>query len=189
MRIISGLHKGRKIIAPKKLPVRPTTDMAKEGLFNILNNRIKFKNQKVLDLFAGSGNISYEFCSRGAGPITAVDKNYECIKFIKKTAQELELDITPIKSDVYKFIEKSPGTFDLIFADPPYNFSQEEFQKIAYIVFERKILSPSGILVIEHSKHTDLSNTPNFNHSRKYGNSVFSFFEESDADGHPNRNN
>ena len=171
------------------MPVRPTTDMAKEGLFNILNNLVKFKDLKVLDLFAGSGNISYEFCSRGAGPVTAVDENFECIKFIKKTATELELDLTPFKSDVYKFLNKTPGLFDVIFADPPYNFNEKEFQKIAYIVFERKILSASGILIIEHSKHTDLSHTPNFKSSRRYGNSVFSFFEESVADGSTTKNN
>lgn len=176
MRIISGRHKGRKITAPHKLPVRPTTDMAKEALFNILNNRFHFQELEVVDLFAGSGNISYEFGSRGAGPITSVDENYECIKFIKKTALELELNIIPIKSDVFKYLEKVPVKADVIFADPPYNFEEEEFKKIIELVFENDCLKKGGTLVVEHSKHTILTSLPNFNESRKYGNSVFSFF-------------
>ncbi|MGM1057327.1 MAG: RsmD family RNA methyltransferase [Bacteroidota bacterium] len=176
MRIISGHHKGRRITAPKQLPIRPTTDMAKEGLFNIINNRFHFKGLKVLDLFSGSGNISYEFGSRGAGPIIAVDANIECVKFIKKTATELELDINPIKSDVFKYLEKAPVTADLVFADPPYDLEEEQFNKIVQLVMERDILNPKGILIIEHSKHTKLASLENYSESRKYGNSVFSFF-------------
>lgn len=177
MRIISGLHKGRRITAPRNLPIRPTTDMAKEGLFNIVNNRIHFKNLKVLDLFSGSGNISYEFGSRGAGPIIAVDENFECVKFIKKTALDLDLDITPVKSDVFKYLEKAPVKADLIFADPPYDFEEAEFLKIVDIVMEREIIGEKGMLIIEHSKHTKLENSDFFTESRKYGNSVFSFFK------------
>lgn len=178
MRIISGQYKGKKITAPKKLPVRPTTDMAKEGLFNILNNRYNFKNLKVLDLFSGSGNISYEFASRGAGPITAVDENFDCVKFIKKTATELDLGITPIKSDVFKFLEKSGVKSEVVFADPPYGFDDLQFKKIAELVFEKSILLDEGVLIIEHSKHTKLSELGHFRESRRYGNSVFSFFSE-----------
>lgn len=176
MRIISGKHRGKKIIAPKKLPVRPTTDMAKEALFNILNNQYHFNGLKVLDLFAGSGNISYEFASRGAGPITSVDENFECIKFIQKTAGELEADINPIKSDVFKYLEKAPVKSDVVFADPPYNFDEQQFQKIVELVFEKDILTEGGTLIVEHSKHTKLDILPNFKEGRKYGNSVFSFF-------------
>lgn len=176
MRIISGLHKGRRITAPKQLPIRPTTDMAKEGLFNIINNRFHFKGLKVLDLFSGSGNISYEFASRGAGPIIAVDANVDCVKFIKKTAAELELDINPIKSDVFKYLEKAPVKADLVFADPPYDLEEDQFNKIVLLVMEKNILNPKGILIIEHSKHTKLSSLENYSESRKYGNSVFSFF-------------
>lgn len=176
MRIISGRHKGRKITAPNKLPVRPTTDMAKEALFNILNNKFHFHDLKVVDLFAGSGNISYEFGSRGAGPVISVDENIECIKFIKKTALELELDITPIKSDVFKYLEKAPVKADVIFADPPYDLEEEQFGKIVELVFEKNCLTEGGTLVLEHSKHTKLSSLRYFDESRKYGNSVFSFF-------------
>ena len=105
MRIISGKYKGRKLVAPKKLPVRPTTDMAKEALFNILNNRYYFDEISVLDLFAGTGNISYEFASRGTDNITCVDQNYGCIKYINETAESFEMSINTIKSDVFSFLE------------------------------------------------------------------------------------
>ena len=176
MRIISGVHKGKKITAPKKLPIRPTTDFAKEALFNILNNRFHFNGLKVLDLFSGSGNIAYEFGSRGAGPIIAVDENFESIKFIKKTADDLDLDITPIKSDVYKYLEKGAGKTDVIFADPPYNFDVPSLLSLVSITFERELLEEDGVLIIEHSKRLDLSSSKHFQEVRKYGNSVFSFF-------------
>ncbi len=176
MRIISGQLKGRKITAPKKLPIRPTTDFAKEALFNILNNRFHFKGLEVLDVFAGSGNISYEFSSRGAGAVTAVDENLDCIKFIKKTAEELDLNITPVKSDGFKYLEKASINADIIFADPPYNFDVDSLQKIVTLTFERGLLKENGALIIEHSKRIDLSSAPNFQEIRKYGNSVFSFF-------------
>ncbi|RKS52926.1 16S rRNA (guanine(966)-N(2))-methyltransferase RsmD [Gillisia mitskevichiae] len=176
MRIISGQHKGRRITAPKKLPVRPTTDMAKEGLFNILNNNFHFNKLDVLELFAGSGNISYEFASRGAESVTSIDENIDCIKFIKKTSLELDLDITPIKSDVFKYLERAPIKADIIFADPPYNFTDDQFKKIAELVFEKGLLKEDGVLIIEHSKHSKLDNFENFDVDRRYGNSVFSFF-------------
>ena len=154
MRIISGKHKGRRLVAPKNLPVRPTTDMCKESLFNILNNYFNFHGLKVLDLFSGTGNISYEFASRGAGPITSVDGDMGCVNYIKKTATELDLDISVIKSDVFKFLEKSKASYDIIFADPPYDLSQENFEKIIQLIFENELLDEEGMLIIEHSKHT-----------------------------------
>ncbi len=177
MRIISGTNKGKRLIAPKKLPVRPTTDMAKEALFNILNNNFQFSQLSILDLFSGTGNIAYEFASRGSKEITAVDANYDCVKFIKKTAQELDFNITTIKSDVFKFLEKAYVKADIIFADPPYDFDEKEFLKIPQIVFEKNLLNQNGQLIIEHSKHTNLSDFPNFIEARRYGGSVFSFFE------------
>lgn len=177
MRIISGSHKGRRITAPSKLPVRPTTDVAKEALFNILNNYYHISSLSILDLFSGTGNISYEFAARGAENITAVDTNYDCVKFIKKTSAELGFPITTIKSDVFKYLQKAPVKADIIFADPPYNMEKEEFAKIAELVFANKLLNEGGQLIIEHSKHTDLSDLLNFSENRKYGNSVFSFFE------------
>ena len=177
MRIISGKHKGRRLIAPAKLPVRPTTDVAKEALFNILNNYYHISDLKVLDLFSGTGNISYEFAARGSENVIAVDANYDCVKFIKKTAAELELPITTIKSDVYKCLEKAPVKADIVFADPPYDLKKEDFARIAQLVFENAILEEEGMLIIEHSKHTDLSDLERFRESRNYGNCVFSFFE------------
>ena len=187
MRIISGKYKGRRIMAPKKLPVRPTTDMSKEALFNILNNHFNFAELKILDLFSGTGNISYEFASRGSEPIISVDADYGCVSFIKKTATEFEFDITAIKSDVFQYLERAKGEFDIIFSDPPYNLEQADFEKINTLVFENELLAEEGMLVIEHSKHTKLDHLSHFSFQKNYGGSVFSFFEyesseEADSD-------
>ncbi len=178
MRIISGKHKGKRLIAPKKLPVRPTTDMAKEGLFNILNNRYYFEGLKVLDLFSGTGNISFEFASRDVGEIIAVDSFPGCVQYISKTAKELDFPIDTIKSDVFKYLERTPENFNIIFADPPYSFDQAQFVKIVDLVLERELLLEDGLLIVEHSDQTNLSSHPNFSEQRKYGGSIFSFFEE-----------
>ncbi|QEE50772.1 16S rRNA (guanine(966)-N(2))-methyltransferase RsmD [Flavobacterium alkalisoli] len=177
MRIISGKYKGRRITAPKNLPVRPTTDMSKESLFNILNNRIDFDGLKVLDLFSGTGNISYEFGSRGADNITSVDADFGCIKFIKQTAAEFELPISAIKSDVVKFLKTNKSSYDIIFADPPYDMSQENFEEIATLVFENELLQEDGIMIIEHSKYTKMDHLMNFSFQKNYGGSYFTFFE------------
>ncbi|MBC3759087.1 RsmD family RNA methyltransferase [Hyunsoonleella sp. SJ7] len=177
MRIISGEYKGRRIVAPKNLPVRPTTDMAKESLFNILNNHYYFDEVTVLDLFAGTGNISYEFASRGTESITSVDQHFGCIKFINQITEQFEMPISTIKSDVFKFLEQTRIKSNLIFADPPYNFDIAQFAKIPELIFQNRLLLDDGILIIEHSKHTDLSQLPNFGYQKKYGGSVFSFFE------------
>ncbi|MEP1488466.1 MAG: 16S rRNA (guanine(966)-N(2))-methyltransferase RsmD [Algibacter sp.] len=178
MRIISGLYKSRKIVAPKNLPVRPTTDMAKESLFNILNNNFYFDDISVIDLFSGSGNISYEFASRGTEQITCVDQDYGCVKFINKTAEDFDMPLQVIKSDVFKFLEKTKLQAKIIFADPPYNFSIEQFSKIPELVFQNKILLEEGLLIVEHSKHTDLSSLEHFDYSKSYGGNMFSFFEK-----------
>jgi len=183
MRIISGKHKGRRITAPKNLPVRPTTDMSKESLFNILNNHFNFNGLKVLDLFSGTGNISYEFASRGSGSIISVDGDMCCVNFIKKTANELDLNISAIKSDVFSFLKKNKSTYDIIFADPPYNLDQKEFEKIIQLIFDNELLCEEGMLIIEHSKHTKLNHMSNFSFDKHYGGSVFSFYEfESDEE-------
>lgn len=179
MRIISGLFKGRRITAPKKLPVRPTTDMAKEALFNILNNQYYFDDISILDLFSGTGNISYEFASRGTEQITAVDENFGCIKFINETAEAFEMSINTIKSDVFKFLEKSKQKHTIIFADPPYDFDIEAFSKIPELIFKNELLEDEGVLVVEHSKHTDLSQLEHYSHSKGYGGNMFSFFDYS----------
>ncbi|WP_299248569.1 RsmD family RNA methyltransferase [uncultured Lacinutrix sp.] len=182
MRIISGEFKGRRITAPKKLPIRPTTDMAKESLFNIINNQYYFEDVSVLDLFSGSGNISYEFASRGTENITAVDANFGCIKFINETAESFDMQIQTIKSDVFKFLEKSRTKATIIFADPPYDFPVEEFSKIPELVFKNDLLEVDGLLIVEHSKHTDLSHLINYSHSKSYGGNMFSFFKGETSD-------
>ena len=177
MRIISGKYKGRRIMPPKNLPVRPTTDMSKEALFNILNNHFNFSELKILELFAGTGSISYEFASRGSAPIVCVDADMGCVNFIKKTAKEFDFDLTVIKSDVFKFLEKHTGNYDIIFVDPPYGMEQKEFEKIIELIFENELLDDEGMLVVEHSKYTKLEQMTHFSFQKNYGGSVFSFFE------------
>ena len=177
MRIISGIHKGKRLHAPKNLPVRPTTDMAKESLFNILNNLYYFQDLKVLDLFSGTGNISFEFASRGTTSITSVDGHFGCVKFINATAKQLDAPINAIKSDVFKYLEKSSQKYDVIFADPPYDFEKEKFEKIIDSVFENELLEPDGILIVEHSKYTKLDDHKKLSYQKKYGGNMFSFFE------------
>ena len=177
MRIITGKYKSKRIFAPKNLPVRPTTDMAKESLFNILNNRYYFEDLKVLDLFAGIGSISFEFASRGTKNITSVDQNAGCIKFINSINDELQLDLQIVKSDVSQFLKSSSNRrYDIIFADPPYDFEEVKFQNIINLVFDNGMLEEDGIMIIEHSSQTDLSNETGYQESKKYGGNRFSFF-------------
>lgn len=172
MRIISGKHKGKRIIAPNNLPVRPTTDRAKEALFNILESRYFFDGKNVLDLFSGTGNISYEFSSRGIKEITSVDSNYNCIRFIDTISEELELNISTIKSDCLEYLKKCKKQFNFIFADPPYDY--ESYSEIVKLVKENKLVKEDGCLIIEHD------NTSSFTGDnvelRKYGTVHFSIF-------------
>lgn len=183
MRIISGKYKGRRISPPKGLPVRPTTDMSKEALFNVLNNHFSFEGLKILDLFAGTGNISYEFASRGSTAITSVDGDFGCVKFIKQVATEFDFNIAATKSDVFTYLERCKTSYDIIFADPPYALDQATFEKIVSLIFEKELLNQDGMMVIEHSKYTKLDHMINFSFKKSYGGSIFSFFEiESDSD-------
>ena len=175
MRIISGSHKGRRVLAPKKLPVRPTTDRSKDGLFNILQHRLNFKSLHVLDLFSGTGNISYEFASRGVANIAAVDQNRHCVNFIKKTAIDLGLNIEISQCDSISFLEKKTSHYDLIFGDPPYDWVAEAY--FVLILEAKKSLNESGLIILEHSTFIDLSTGQGFDFSRTYGGSVFSFFK------------
>lgn len=177
MRIISGKYKGRRINPPKNLPVRPTTDMSKEALFNVLNNHFDFAGLKVLDLFSGTGNISYEFASRGSDNITSVDADFGCVKFIKQTAEEFDFNIAAIKSDIFAFLSRCNTSYDIIFADPPYALDQATFEKIVLLVFEKNLLREDGMMVIEHSKYTKLDHLIHFSFKKSYGGSIFSFFE------------
>ena len=172
MRIISGNHKGRKLIAPKNLPVRPTTDRAKESLFNILQNRYNISKLKALDLFSGTGNISYEFASRNAIKITAVDKNIKCTNFINKMSFELDFNIITITSDCFKYVLNTSDKFDIIFLDPPYNYNK--YHEIKDLILEKKIIENNGCLIIEHDKRT-IFDDKNIE-KRKYGNVFFTMF-------------
>ncbi len=176
MRIISGTYKGKSIIAPKTLPVRPTTDFAKEALFNIIENQFDIDNLSVLDLFAGTGNITYEFASRRAKSIVTVDLHYACTSFIKKTIYQLKFNnVHIIKNDVFKYTKQCKQSFDLIFADPPYDL--KNLKEIPTAIFQQELLSPNGWLIVEHDKRTDFKEHPNFFEHRKYGNVNFSFFK------------
>lgn len=178
MRIISGKWKGKRLMAPKNLPVRPTTDFAKEGLFNIINTRLVIEELHILDLFAGIGSISYEFASRGCRRITAVDENAQCIKFIASTKKQLELEnLSAIKADVFKYLEqKSPQNYDIIFADAPFDFEKQAYQRIISLVEQNQWLTSDGVLIVEHSKKQNLSDIKGYTETRKYGNVHFSFF-------------
>lgn len=176
MRIISGKNKGKRLIAPAKLPSRPTTDMAKESLFNILNNDFYFEEISVLDLFSGTGNISYEFASRGSKHIISVDSSADCIRFIEKTSKELNFGIQAVKQDCISFLQRNNLKYDVIFADPPYEIDPLTFETLTHLVFERNLLHEGGMLIIEHSSHTDLSSLPHFQYFKKYGGTIFSFF-------------
>ena len=174
MRIISGKHKSRKISAPTNLPVRPTTDRAKEALFNIVQNRYNLKKIKFLDLFAGTGNISFEMASRGCKDITAIDVNYKCTSFIKQTSSLLEFNINVIKSECLQAINKIEEKYDFIFADPPYNYTL--YRELKDGIFSNKILNENGCLIIEHDRNTKFQEKEIVLEERKYGTVHFSIF-------------
>ncbi|WP_276363400.1 RsmD family RNA methyltransferase [Daejeonella sp. H1SJ63] len=175
MRIIGGRLKGLRLNPPAKLPVRPTTDLAKEALFNILYNQFDFESIRVLDLFSGTGNISLEFASRGVNEICSVDRDFGCTHYLKSLVKQYDLSaIKVIKSDVFKFLEMEIDKYDLIFADPPYDMPQ--INQIASKVIDRNLLSPGGYLIIEHPSMKKLDNHPLFIEQRKYGSSSFSFY-------------
>nr|AOE08540.1 methyltransferase [uncultured bacterium] len=177
MRIIAGTHKGRRLRIPKNLPVRPTTDRAKEALFSILNHKVNFESIRVLDLYSGTGSIGFEFCSRGCPNVIAVDADYKCSGFIEKTAEEFGLSIQSIQSTVQSYLNKCDTNFDVIFADPPYEGGQKEFQTIKDSIQTRKILRPGGWLIFEHTEQLDFNSDETFIEARKYGSSVFSFLQ------------
>lgn len=178
MRIISGKFKGRKFYPPaKKWPTRPTTDYAKEGLFNILMNEIAFEDIKMLDLFGGTGNHCYEFISRGCDDVTYVDKFGPAVKFVYQISKELDVDdcITIVKSDVFKFIKSTSNQFDYIFAGPPYPLPN--LDEIPDLLFGTSILKPDGLFVLEHNPNHDFTSHPTFVKQRNYGSTIFAFFK------------
>jgi 16S rRNA (guanine(966)-N(2))-methyltransferase RsmD len=162
------------IQAPAGLPVRPTTDYAKSGLFNVLSNEIEFEGLRVLDLFAGIGGISFEFISRGAGHVTAVDQNFKTVQFIKSTAERLQVkNLDVIRMDVFKYLKRCSEKFDLIFADPP--FDMEETDQLIPLITELKLVKDGGLLVVEHSSSRSLVTPEIISSVRTYGNCSFSF--------------
>jgi len=177
VRIISGKNRGRKINVPKNLHIRPTTDFAKESLFNIINNNFNYNTLDVLDLFSGTGCISYEFASRGAKSVVAVDKNFKCIDFISKNVYEIKFsNIKVIRANVFSFLNTISKKFDLIFADPPY--SLPHIEKVTELVFSNNILNKNGCLIIEHSEKSCFSDHEYFLKQRNYGSVNFSFLSE-----------
>ena len=177
MRIISGKYKGRAIHPPTNLRARPTTDFAKENLFNVLTNLVDFEACDVLDLFAGTGSISYEFASRGARSVTSVELNPVHYNFIRQTGAQLGLEhFYPVKANVFRYLTSCPKQFDLIFSDAPYDLAGSE--KVIAEVFGRDLLREEGILVFEHSKQQDFSVYPEFWQLRSYGSVQFSLFKK-----------
>ena len=177
IRIISGIYKGRRLKAPTNLPVRPTTDRAKEGLFNILRNRYDFDQLTALDLFCGTGNLSFELASRGCDKITAVDSNRNCIRFVEETAEKLGTEsILAVRSEVQQYLKNTSQKYSLIIADPPYDF--DNYEDLLRSIFENSVLDEDGLCVIEHDSRENLEKLSGFTESRRYGNSSFSFFEK-----------
>lgn len=174
MRIIGGKFKGRKLNAPYLPDTRPTTDFARESLFNLLQTRIDIEDCKILDLFCGTGAVTLEFLSRGAQEVVAVDLSTKGLLFLRDTSKLLEVKARTVKADVFKFLNTSGESFDLVFADPPYEL--KNLEQIPALVLEKGLLKKNGLLIVEHGKRTDLSAIPGFVERREYGKVNFSFF-------------
>lgn len=175
MRIIGGKFKGRKFYPPKNLPVRPTTDFAKEALFNVLNNRVDLEDMSILDLFAGTGSMSLEFFSRGASKILSMDQSPACIKYMYQLKKDMELkDWSIQRAEVSKGIQRLKTTFDVIFADPPYEM--KGLEQMLDSIAKSKLLKEDGLLIFEHSKKFSFEEHPQFIDSKNYGNVNFTFF-------------
>jgi len=174
MRIIGGTHKGRVIKTPNNLPVRPTTDFAKEALFNILQNRFELSDCTVLDLFSGTGHISFEFASRGVQQVVCVDKSNKCLAFIRATSEAFGFQLSVVRDDVFDFLKNNTNGYDIIFADPPYDL--KNIEEIHQLVFAQKLLKPGAWLIIEHGERTSLKHLSHFIEQRRYGGVNFSIF-------------
>ncbi len=176
MRIISGTFKGRRFFPPRNITARPTTDFAKESLFNLLNNRMDLEDIDVLDLFAGTGGISFECVSRGCAEVISVELAQRQADFIRKTVSELKINnLTLIRGDVFKYVASTKQQFDFIYADPPYDLPT--LPSVPDLVFKHELLKPDGLFIMEHSAKNDFSEHPHFVEHRKYGSVNFSFFE------------
>ena len=176
MRIIRGKYGRRRFDVPSNITARPTTDFARENIFNVIENLIDLEGKTALDLFAGTGAVSFEFLSRGCSQVTAVEKAVTQYNFIRKIAGILGDDnLRVIKGDVWRFIASSVTPYDIVFADPPYNLP--DFADVPVKVLESKLLKGGSIFIIEHSKAYDFSNLPHFREHRAYGSVNFSIFE------------
>lgn len=177
MRIIAGSLRGRRLNPPTTLPVRPTTDMARESLFNILNNYVDYEECTVMDLFAGTGAVSLEFVSRGAKEVTSIDVNAQCTEFIKSSAQQFGVkNIHVVRSDVFDLIKRAYKKFDIIFADPPY--ALENLAQLPDLIFEHQLLTEDGIFILEHPREYQFEDHPHFWQHRNYGKVNFTFFAQ-----------
>jgi 16S rRNA (guanine(966)-N(2))-methyltransferase RsmD len=176
MRIISGIHGGRRINPPANMPhTRPTTDIAREGLFNVIQNNLSFESLKTLDLFGGTGCISYELASRGVMDITVIEKDPKMYEFIKKTSTELRLEnFKVMKADVFKYIETCQEKYDLVFAGPPYALTR--IDELPALVIEKKLLTPGGWFILEHTPRNDYKKASHYKTERNYGTTIFSIF-------------
>lgn len=177
MRIISGKFGGRKIQPPHNMPyTRPTTDIAKEGLFNMLQNRVQIENACTLDLFGGTGCISYELASRGASNLTIVEKDSQMLGFIKKNVALLKIEnVQLLQMDVFQFLSTCKQQYDIIFAGPPYALNT--IDELPKIIVSQKLISPEGYFILEHTPRNDYKNFPGYCFERNYGTTIFSFFE------------
>lgn len=175
MRIITGIYKGRHFDIPRTFKARPTTDFAKENIFNVLKGYIDFDGASALDLFAGTGSISLEMLSRGCRPVVSVEADRDHARFISDCMKKIGVtDNVLIRGDVFRFVKKCHRQFDIIFADPPY--ALEELPQIPSLIFEYELLAPGGIFVLEHGKHHDFSAADHFVEHRNYGSVNFSLF-------------
>ncbi|HAE14298.1 MAG TPA: hypothetical protein DCG24_08695 [Bacteroidetes bacterium] len=175
MRVISGNLRGRRFQPPAKIPARPTTDIAKEGLFNILSNRIELANTSFLDLFGGTGSISYEMGSRGCSDMLLVEKDPKSAAFIRKQAEEFGLDLQVMQMDVFEYIRSASASYSLIFAGPPYGLPN--LDKIPDLIMEKGLLASGGWLILEHNPNHHFDEHPNLKMKRNYGTTIFSIFE------------
>ncbi|MCB0699422.1 MAG: RsmD family RNA methyltransferase [Chitinophagales bacterium] len=178
MRIVGGQFRGRRFTPPAKTPARPTTDIAKEGLFNTLTNMIDLEGIKTCDLFGGTGSISYELASRGAADLTLIEQDRGNITFIQRTVKELGIadQFNIIKGEVFRFMKQSTEQYDFIFAGPPY--ALQNIDDIAILVFEHNMLAPGGIFVLEHTPRNDYQQHERFLKMKNYGTTVFSYFTQ-----------
>lgn len=175
MRIIAGTLRGRRLEPPQDLPVRPTTDMARESLFNILNNYVDYEDCSVMDLFAGTGAVSLEFISRGARDVTAIDINVQCTDFIKRCATQFHVNnLHVVRANVLDLLMRANRRFDIVFADPPYALA--ELPTLPDIVFEKEVLTDDGIFILEHPREYSFEEHPHFWQHRAYGKVNFTFF-------------